>query len=244
MSESGGNALILGVGGGIGRAYFDHLRRVRPGWRVHALGRDPEGLPPARHGELRGILDLTAPESIDLALEGLPRDLALDHALLATGWLHDPTHRPEKRYRELEAEHLVTAYRLNAVGPALFLARLLDRIDRKHPTRIGVLSARLGSITDNRSGGWHSYRASKAALNMLLKNFAIELTMNRSAVIVAGLQPGTTDTALSRPFQARLPAGQLQTPAFTAERLFAVIDGLGAGDSGGRFDFEGNAFPP
>jgi NAD(P)-dependent dehydrogenase (short-subunit alcohol dehydrogenase family) len=102
----------------------------------------------------------------------------------------------------------------------------------------------VGSISDNRLGGWHAYRASKAALNMLIKNYAIELVRQKPGHVIVGLQPGTTDTGLSAPFQRNVPKDQLQTPEFTATRLLGVMRRLRQEDSGGLFDFEGLPFAP
>jgi NAD(P)-dependent dehydrogenase (short-subunit alcohol dehydrogenase family) len=109
---------------------------------------------------------------------------------------------------------------------------------------VGIVSARVGSISDNRLGGWHAYRASKAALNMLITNFAIELARKNPAHIVVGLQPGTTDSPLSAPFQRNVPADQLQTPDYTAAQLLRVMHTLRPEDSGGLYDFLGLPFTP
>ncbi|MGB0723661.1 MAG: SDR family NAD(P)-dependent oxidoreductase, partial [Gammaproteobacteria bacterium] len=167
-----------------------------------------------------------------------------DWVLIATGWLHDGNHQPEKRLADLDPAHLARSYQLNAVGPMMLVQALESALPRRHAVRYGLLSARVGSISDNRMGGWHSYRASKAALNMLIRNCAIEWDRARLPRIIVGLQPGTTDTALSAPFQRHLPAGQLQTPEFTAKALIRVMRNLAPEDSGGLFDFEGLPFAP
>ena len=136
------------------------------------------------------------------------------------------------------------AYRVNAIGPTLLIKHLVPRLSDDRPAHVGVLSARVGSISDNRLGGWHAYRASKAALNMLIKNLAIEWSRNRLPHVVVGLQPGTTDTALSAPFLRSVPAGQLQTPDYTADQLIKVMRRLRAEDSGGLYDFLGLPFEP
>jgi len=120
----------------------------------------------------------------------------------------------------------------------------LEHIDLRHPTKIGVLSARIGSISDNQLGGWHSYRASKAALNMLVKNIAIELERKRARTRIVAMQPGTTDSRLSQPFQRNLPPGQLQTPDFTANCLIDVLKQLPAEHNGLLVDFTGQVIPP
>lgn len=140
--------------------------------------------------------------------------------------IFDDTLQPEKTWRSLDADHLLRSYALNAVGPALLIKHVLAKLNPKHPTTIGILSARVGSISDNRLGGWHSYRASKAALNMLIKNFAIELQRMKRPTIIVGLQPGTTDTALSEPFKRNVPPDHLQTPEFTASHLLKVMQQL------------------
>lgn len=104
-----------------------------------------------------------------------------------------------------------------------------------------ALSARVGSITDNHLGGWHAYRASKAALNMLIKNFAIELHRRNPAAICVGLHPGTVDTGLSQPFQANVPEDKLLSPDFVSDRHISVIDGLETGGSGKQFAWDGRA---
>jgi NAD(P)-dependent dehydrogenase (short-subunit alcohol dehydrogenase family) len=106
-----------------------------------------------------------------------------------------------------------------------------------------VLSARVGSITDNRLGGWHSYRASKAALNMLVRNFAIELTARNPQAIAIAIHPGTVDTSLSKPFQRSLPDGCLFQPDQSATQILSVIDKLSAADSGSLFAWNGEQIP-
>ena len=106
-----------------------------------------------------------------------------------------------------------------------------------------ALSARVGSIEDNRLGGWHSYRASKAALNMFIKCMAIEQSRTNKHSIVAGLHPGTVDSRLSKPFQRNVPAGGLFTPADAADKLFTVLEGLSPEDSGGVFAWDGSRIP-
>ena len=119
-------------------------------------------------------LDIAEEQDIRKSIAGIPEGLPIDWAFIATGWLHDSAHTPEKTYRNLDAEHLLHAYRINAVGPALLLKHLITRLNPGRACKVGIVSARVGSISDNRLGGWHAYRTSKAALNMLIQNFAIE----------------------------------------------------------------------
>jgi NAD(P)-dependent dehydrogenase (short-subunit alcohol dehydrogenase family)/flavin reductase (DIM6/NTAB) family NADH-FMN oxidoreductase RutF len=236
--------LVIGASGGIGEAYCKSVLTQFPDIQLIRMARDVEKLPPLTADVLDIEVDLSDDDSIDNAISALPKDTPIDWAFIASGWLHDEQMKPEKTYRNLTRKQFLYSYNINAVGPAIFISRLLAKVDKKHPLKIGVLSARVGSVSDNRLGGWHSYRASKSALHMLIKNIAIECNNTRKPVIIVGLQPGTTDTALSAPFQKNLTAAQLQTPQFTAEHLIKVMNVLEKEDSGKLFDFEGFPFQP
>ena len=236
--------LVAGATGGIGSAFCEKVAERFPDAQLIRMARAPESLRPMHNRTLDVQLDIAEQQSIRAAVAQIPETLPIDWAFIATGWLHDGAHTPEKTYKSLDADHLLHAYRINAVGPALLLKHLLTRLGPARACRVGIVSARVGSISDNRLGGWHAYRASKAALNMLIKNFAIELARKNPAHIVVGLQPGTTDTALSAPFQRNVPDAHLQTPEYTASQLLRVMNALRPEDSGGLFDFLGLPFAP
>ena len=239
-----GCVVVAGATGGIGRALCRQLLDDFPHVRLVRLARTPQDLPRLNAVTVDITCDITDESSIEGAVAHIPTDCAIDWVLVATGWLHGDGRSPEKTYRHLSTEHLQHAYLINAIGPALLLKHLIPHLNRRRPSRIGVLSARVGSISDNRLGGWHAYRASKSALNMLLKNIAIELARRHDDCAIVGLQPGTTDTRLSKPFQRNVPADQLQTPAYTARQLVRVMRALRAEDSGGLFDVLGLPFEP
>jgi NAD(P)-dependent dehydrogenase (short-subunit alcohol dehydrogenase family) len=236
--------LVVGASGGIGTALCAELQDRYPGITIVRMARQIGKLPPLRCECHDIAVDIGNEPSIERAVAAIPTGLSIDWVLIATGWLHDGNRQPEKTFRSLQADQLLHAYTVNAVGPTLLVKHLLQRCPAIRHGRIGILSARVGSVSDNRLGGWHSYRASKAALNMLIKNYAIELGRRNRDFIIVGLQPGTTDTRLSAPFQRNVPAEQLQSPAFTAKRLVAVMQRLTATDSGRLFDFEGLEFDP
>lgn len=243
--KSPGAILVAGASGGIGHALCRELVKRYPETHLIRLARNPNALEPLSGSRTTDIaFDLLDETSIIRALQQIPGDQSVDLALVATGWLHDDEHTPEKTYRSLQAEPMLYGFQVNAIGPALLIKHLIPLMNRDALSRIGVLSARVGSISDNRLGGWHSYRASKAALNMLLKNIAIELKFKRAPMVIVGLQPGTTDTRLSAPFQRNVPESQLQTPEFTAAHLIDVMERLTLSDSGRLFDFLGLAFEP
>jgi NAD(P)-dependent dehydrogenase (short-subunit alcohol dehydrogenase family) len=235
-----GASIVIGARGGIGAALVARLAARPDAGPVLALSRTPpETLPP---GVAWAPIDLGDEASIAAAASaelGAP----LERVLVATGRLEVLGRPPEKSWRHLEAETLMAAFADNAVGPALVAKHFLPRLPRDRRSVFAALSARVGSIEDNRLGGWYGYRASKAALNQLIHTLAIELARQRPQAICVALHPGTVDTGLSAPFQGGVSAEKLFTPDFAAERLLSVLDGLGPADSGGFFAWDGTPIP-
>lgn len=164
----------------------------------------------------------------------------IDLVIVATGMLHKgPGLMPEKRLKDIDATTMTEVLRVNTIGPALLAKHLLPGLRRDAKAVFAAISARVGSIGDNHLGGWASYRASKAALNMLIRTFAIEQSRTHPDAVVATLHPGTVDTNLSRPFQRNVPEGKLFTTDFVAERLLSVLDGLTSTSTGGFFAWDG-----
>ena len=224
------SAVIVGASGGIGSAFADRIEATGRFAKVHQLSRSATGL------------DLEDETSILAGARRAAEGPAPTLVVVATGVLQTGL-EPERSYKTMTAEHLLRDYRVNTIGPALVAKHFLPLLPRNRRTVFAALSARVGSIGDNRLGGWHSYRASKAALNMILSNLAIEMTRSHPQAVVAGLHPGTVDTALSEPFQRGVAAEKLFTPAYSAERLLAVLDGLTPADSGGVFAWDGVRIP-
>lgn len=220
------HAVIIGASGGIGAALATELERR--GQRVRRLGR--RTLP---------ALDLLDEASIAAAAAETGPGLRL--VLDATGFLHDDRFQPEKSFRQLDPAHMAQSFALNATGPALLMKHFLPLLARDGRAVFATLSARVGSIKDNRLGGWTSYRAAKAALNQIMRTTAIELARTRPQAICVSLHPGTVDTALSAPFAK---AGlEVQPPERAAARLLDVLDGLTPAESGGFFDHHGRPIP-
>ncbi len=226
MSEA---AVVIGASGGIGRAVAE---------RLTAAGRFGVVDPLSRSTGFDLEDEATIAAAAARVADGPPPTLVF----VATGVLHHGE-APERTYRAMTAEHLLRDYRINTVGPALVMKHFAPLLPRDRRAVFAALSARVGSIGDNRLGGWHSYRASKAALNMLLKNLSIELARSHPQAVIAGLHPGTVDTGLSEPFQKGVASDKLFTPAFSAERLLSVVDGLTPADSGGVFAWDGVRVP-
>lgn len=236
----GGAAVVIGASGGIGAALVAALLADEGFATVVALSRG--GVRETSGRSWLGPIDVGDEDSIARAAADLPPTVRL--VIVATGMLHAPDMQPEKSYRMLDPEVLLQSYRINAVGPALVAKHMLPRLEPHGRSVFAALSARVGSIGDNRSGGWHAYRASKAALSMILRNLAIESARRRPDTLCVGLHPGTVDTALSRPFQSGVAPGRLFSPAEAAIRLLSVIDGLDSGENGCVLDWDGRIVPP
>lgn len=219
-------AIVIGASGGIGAALCVELETR--GATVVRLSRKSE--PP---------IDLASDTSIEQAAATLAGQAPFDLIFIASGILHGAGLSPEKTYRQLDGAALERTMRINTIGPALVARHFLSLLHSDRRAIFAALSARVGSIGDNRLGGWLSYRASKAALNQIIKTLAIELARTRPETICVALHPGTVDTALSAPFQRGLADGQLLTPADSAARLLDVLDRLEPSDGGGCFDYRG-----
>lgn len=222
------NTIVIGASGGIGKALAAHF--------------EAQGDPVHRLSRREGGLDFAEPHSIAKAAEATPFE-AVRRLVVATGLLHEDGLTPERSLRDLDMERLQRAFLVNAIGPALILRHFAPRLARSGRVEVALLSARVGSITDNRLGGWYGYRASKAALNQLVRTAAIELARSRPEALLVALHPGTVDTAMSEPFQANVAAEQLFTPARSAAHLAQVLGTLTPADSGGFFDWKGAAIP-
>ena len=240
--EPGFTAAVIGASGGIGRAVTALLAADPAVAEVRAFTRS--GTLPQLDKVRPGRLDLTEEASLVAAAEALAGSDRLRLVFVASGLLHDGAGlQPEKNWAALDGAQLLRAYQVNAVGPALLAKHLLPLLPREGKAVFAAISARVGSIEDNALGGWYGYRASKAALNMLLRNLAIELGRRRKQAICVGLHPGTVDTALSKPFQGAVQPGKLFTPEVSAGHLLKVIDGLIPADSGQLFAWDGQRIP-
>lgn len=168
-----------------------------------------------------------------------PRVLAVDLVIIATGLLHEGDLKPEKTWRSLDPSMMKRVFEINTIGPALVAKHVLPLLPRDRRTVFAALSARVGSISDNRLGGWHSYRASKSALNQLIRCLSIELAAKRPQAICVGLHPGTVDTDLSKPYRAGVPDDKLFAAHQAAHNLLGVLDSLTPLQSGRVYDWAG-----
>lgn len=230
---------VIGASGGIGGAVLGLLAADERVGQVYALSRNGQ----AEHSTqvTPGRIDIEDEASIAAAASAVAEDGPLDLVFVASGilWEGDDL-RPEKAMRELSLQGMTRLFTANAAGPALVAKHFLPTLRAGTKTLFAALSARVGSINDNRLGGWYSYRASKAALNMLLRGLAIEHARLRPESIVAGLHPGTVDTGLSGPYTSRTSQAKLFSPEQSARYLIGVIDRLGVEDTGQTFAWDGS----
>ena len=226
---TGYRALVIGASGAIGSALVAQLRADPRCGAVLTLSRSSTP-----------VVDFDAPESLEQAAQTLRVQQPLHLIVIATGMLQGPTGKPEKRLADLQAAHLQASFNTNTIGPALAMAHFAPLLARGERSVLAVLSAKVGCIGDNRLGGWYSYRASKAALNMLVKTAAIELARSHPQAVVAALHPGTVTSSLSAPFAD----AEIGRPADEAARdMLQVADQLGAEASGNFWAYDGKQLP-
>jgi NAD(P)-dependent dehydrogenase (short-subunit alcohol dehydrogenase family) len=225
---AGGRAAVFGSSGGIGSAMLA---------AAQASGRFSSVTGLARPG-----FDITDEASIMRAAAELARDeTPLRFVFIATGFLHGPAGMPEKGLKQLDPAFMAQNFALNAIGPSLVMKHVLPLMAREERAVFAVISAKVASIGDNALGGWHSYRASKAALNMFVKTAAIEMARTRPNLVIASLHPGTVATRLSEPFSKS--GLDVRDAATAAADMARVIDGFAPSQSGGFFNHKGEVLP-
>ncbi|SDW61709.1 SDR family NAD(P)-dependent oxidoreductase [Litoreibacter albidus] len=217
-------ALVIGSSGGIGNALLGEVKSR--GYEVVGVSRTVDDLDITSEGSIQRVLgQLTGPFEL---------------VVVATGALVVDGNKPEKTIKALSSDALIGQFATNAVGPALLLKHCLTLLPRDAPSKFAVLSARVGSIGDNHIGGWHSYRASKAALNQIIHGAAIELARSHPQCTCACLHPGTVETAFTADYAK---THKTVPPAQAARNLIDVVEGLELAQSGGFFDYAGEAVP-
>ncbi len=247
------NALVTGASQGLGLAFVQALL-LRPHCNlVYAACRTPDTatalaeLARAHPQRLRVLaLEVTREQDFVIAADTVRRETDRLHLLLnVAGLLHDAARgiKPERRLEDFNAEALLASVAVNMLGPALAAKHFLKLLSHDQRAVFASLSARVGSIGDNRLGGWYSYRAAKAAQNQFTRTFAIEAARRAPNLIVTALHPGTVDTALSKPFSGNVADGKLFTAEQSVAHLLKVIDGLGPSDSGSFRAWDGQQIP-
>lgn len=240
--SNGLHVVVIGASGGIGQALIKRFLESNKVALVTGFSRCMKETDFTQDPHYRQFyLDYSDEESIKNAAAVLTEPV--DILIVATGLLHDEDLRPERTYRHMELGSLSKNLLVNTIGPALVAKYFLPLLRKQQKSVFTALSARVGSIGDNRLGGWYAYRVSKSALNMLVKTLSIEVKRSQPRWVVAGLHPGTVDTGLSKPFQRQVAPEKLFTPEFSAQCLLNVIDQIRPEDSGGCFAWDGQRIP-
>ena len=234
------NAIVIGAGGSIAQALIEQLLSDQSLAKVFAISRNPLPAALMENSRIQALpCDNSQPE-ISAIAELIDSDRGtFGKVFICQGILHTPNLQPEKRLQGIDAEHLAEVLRVNTIVPALWLAALMPLLKGNRPCRVAVFSARVGSISDNRAGGWYSYRASKAALNMIIKTAAVEYARSARNVKLLAYHPGTVDTELSRPFQRNVPPEKLFTSEFTATQLLKLMGDLPVDGEASYLDWAG-----
>ncbi|MEO0393351.1 MAG: SDR family NAD(P)-dependent oxidoreductase [Pseudomonadota bacterium] len=236
---------VFGASGGIGRAFIEHLVNDPSVAHVYGVSRQPPTDLAADSLSLHAY-DPLDDDSLGALAATMKADGPVDLVISAIGLLHheDQGIEPEKTWRHLQPENLAAMYTANAVVPIMIAKHMLPLLPRDRKAGYAALSARVGSISDNRIGGWYGYRAAKAALNQHIRCAAIELARRYDQAFCIGLHPGTVDTGLSKPFQKQVAEHKLFTPAFSAGAMLQVIDQISPDQSGGLFACDGEEIAP
>ncbi|MEH2446148.1 MAG: SDR family NAD(P)-dependent oxidoreductase [Nostoc sp.] len=245
------NALIVGANRGIGLGFVKKLLEDNIIAKVYATYRQPESASDlialaGEHSQRLICLEMDITDELQIveAVQKIHTQVDKLHLVVnCVGLLHEDTLQPEKSLRQINSENLLRYFQINSVGAVLLAKHLLPLFRHGERSVFATISAKLGSIGDNQLGGWYGYRASKAALNMLMRTAAIEYKRSCPKALIVTLHPGTTDTRLSHPFQRNVPAEQLFSVERTVTQLLAVIEQLQEGDSGQFFSWNGSRLP-
>lgn len=242
------NALIVGASRGIGLGFVRSLLDDQSVATVYATYRHQDAELLALKDKYCDRLiclrmDITDETQISEGINQISRENRLHLVVYCVGILHQGTLQPEKSLRQIDSEHLLRYFQVNSIGAILLAKHLLPLLRHEDRSVFAAISAKIGSIGDNRLGGWYGYRASKAALNMLMRTAAIEYRRKSPRTVVVALHPGTTDTSLSQPFQKNVPDEKLFSVERTVGQLLAVIENLSEDDSGQFFSWDGSRLP-
>ena len=234
---------IIGSSGAIGNAVAEILLDDDGVEAIYRFSRNDSNENSDRVKNL--YIDIEDEESIKDCIKNLSKDIKFDLVFVATGILHnDNDIFPEKSIRDISKSKLEKVLLVNTIGPALVGKYFIPYLRRNSKSIFAFLSARVGSISDNKLGGWYSYRASKTALNQIIKNFSIEVRRSNPNAIFIGLQPGTVKSFLSKPFEKNVRPGNLFTPEYSATKMLEVIENLSLEDTGKIYAWDGEEIQP
>ena len=235
------NIAIIGSSGAIGNAFVEHYLKDNSIQNIFTFSRNAADHLSNKVSSYK--MDVESQESIQKAAEQI-KDHIIDRIIIASGILHNESFGPEKSIKDLNYETFAKVYSINTIGPALIGRYFIPLLNKNEKSVIAFLSARVGSISDNKLGGWYSYRSSKTALNQIVKNFSIELKRSNKNAIVLALQPGTVESNFSEPFKKNVSKEKLFSPKYSVELLSKVIESSSEEDSGNLISYDGDTICP
>ena len=232
---------VIGSSGAIGNAFLEHYIKDESVENIFSFSRSNISI--ENNKVIHGLIDVENETSIQKASQSL-EEVKLDEIIIASGLLHTEDFGPEKSIKDLEADNILKILSVNTVGPAIVGKYFLPLLNKNNKSVVAFLSARVGSISENKLGGWYSYRASKAALNQIIKNFSIEINRVNPQAIILGLQPGTVESNFSQPFKKNVKEGNLFTAQYSVSMLLNVINSSTTKDSGKLIGWDGEEIKP
>lgn len=237
------NVAVIGSSGAIGNSISKLLKSEISVESVYNFSRS--AISESSEKEKNIYIDIENEDSIIESIKKIPKDIKFDLIFVATGILHnDEDIYPEKSIKDISGDKLKKVLMVNTIGPALIGKYFIPFLNKNNKNIFAFLSARVGSISNNKIGGWYSYRASKSALNQIIKNFSIEIKRSNPNSIFVGLQPGTVKSNLSKPFQKNVNSKNLFSPDYSAKKLIDVINNLSIEDTGKLFAWDGEEIHP
>ena len=234
------NIVLFGATGTIGNAILNRVCQLYPNANIHAFSQSEPAKKVASISYSQ--IDYSDEDSIANVASNFNKNL--DLVFVATGILHSETIAPEKSLKQISTTNFEKLFAVNTIFPALVAKHFIPKLNTKSKSIFASISARVGSISDNKLGGWYAYRMSKSALNMFIKTASIEVSRTNKNAIIVGLHPGTVDSKLSKPFQAHVPEGKLFTAQYSAEKLIEVLESLSVTDTGKCFAWDGKKVQP
>ena len=235
------NVAVFGASGAIGSAFISILEQGDSIVNIYAFSRKEYS--PSTHLTKYVQFDIENEDSLLDAKKNIPSDIKFDLIIIATGALHLENHMPEKALSQYTTQNAQLFYLINTIGPSLIIKHFWSLLSKENNPIIATLCARIGSIEDNKLGGWYSYRSSKAAMCMMIKSASIEIARRNPNAICVGLHPGTVESPLSEPFHKHIDPAKIMTPNQSTEMLLKTLSTLKTTQSGFQFAYDGSQIP-
>ena len=232
---------VIGSSGAIGSAFVDHYINDQSINSIFSFSRSSIGIDNNKVKHFS--IDIENENSVQDAAKSV-EEINFDEIIIASGVLHTNEFGPEKSIKDLKADNILKILNVNTVGPAIIGKHFLPLLNKDNKSVMAFLSARVGSISENKLGGWYAYRASKSALNQIIKTFSLELKRTNPKAIIIGLQPGTVDSELSAPFKRSVSKNKLFSAEYSASQLLGVIERVDESSSGNLISWDGEIISP